>query len=653
MNRFRVQFDVAEMLRSVFPLAIVMLLFGRMVAQPKAELFALQQKYPDNPVIYTNVNELIDINVVEGKFDIKMNVNKESMLLDEHANRYSEGSITYSSLVYLSNLEASTLYPNEKRYKEIKVEKYKESDRFSDIAFYDDLKERKYTYPSLTKGAKRRFNATYQLKDPYLLTSFIIQDYIPVQNAFLKIVCPADMEIGYKIFNGDSVNVIYEVHKEKNKIIHEWKCSDIKKFESEGSNPGWLYYVPHIVYYIKSYTVNDKREKVIGSVDDLHVYYSKLIKGINDKTSESLKRLTDSLTANVSTDEQKVKAIYYWVKDNIKYIAFESGYEGFIPDSASAIFEKRYGDCKGMSSIITKMLDCANIPSYLTWIGTRSLPYHYAENPTSGADNHMIAAVKLNGDYVFLDGTSTTTPLGYPSLFTQGKEAIVHLADDKYDLVTVPEVSDSLNVNCDSVFVEITKELKLIGSGITRYTGFERDEVLEVLKDHSGEEKLTILKNYYQKGNNKFILDNYNELGASNRDTPYIIRYNFNVSDYVLQSGNEIFVNLNLEKPYSKKTVEKKRRLDLIFDYKQRVHNTVTIKIPEGYRVEYLPVNDSLEHELFAYSFRYSQTKNTVTLDTELRLKCLLLKKEYFEVWNDFIARLKKNYSESVTFRIQ
>jgi transglutaminase-like putative cysteine protease len=620
-------------------------------AQPKEELYRLQQKYPDQSAVFTSVDEVINIEIVNGRVDVKMKVEKESMLLDDRAALYAESRVSYSSLVYLADIQASTFYPGDKRYKEIKVEEFKERDKFSNSIFHDDVKEKKFSFPGLVKGAKRKVTLNYEMRDPHLLSSFIIPEYFPVEQANLKIVCPSDLEIGYTVFNGDSVDVVYEKRLEKGKTIHEWRAKDVRQAEDEEGAPGHLYYTPHIVYYIKSYMADGKREKVLGTVDELHNYYSRLVQGINVADYTPLKNLTDSLTRNATGDEDKVKAIYYWVKDNIKYIAFESGYEGFIPRQAKDVFEKRFGDCKDMSSILTDMLKYAGIQSHLTWIGSRELPYSYQQNPTSGSDNHMIATVKLNDKYVFLDATSTHTPFGYPSAFTQGKEAIVHLAKDKYEVVKVPEVPEYMNTNNDSVFIEIDTDLKITGRGYAEYTGFERDNMLEVLDDNSKEERMKILKNYYQKGSNKFILESFEELNAEDRDKPFGVTYSFNLSDYVLSSGKEIFINMNLEHVYAGSTVEKDRKLDMEYRYKQRVINTVMLKIPDGYELSYLPPNDSLNHELFGFSITYTHTGNTVLVKNEVLLKCLMLKKDWFEAWNDFITRLKKNYSESVALR--
>lgn len=623
-------------------------------AQPKEELYRLQQKYPDQSVVYTSVNEQIDIAVVNGSLDIKMKIDKESMLLDDRAALYSESRVSYSSLIYLTDIKAATLYPGDKRYKEIKVDEFKDRDKFNDsYIFHDDVKEKKFSYPELVKGAKRTLSMYYEMRDPYLLSSYQLPEYYPVENSTLKIVCPAEVEIGYKIFNADSVNISYETRTEKGKVIHEWKTKNIKKIDDEGGGPGHLYYTPHIVYFIKSYTANGQKQKILGSVDDLHNYYSKLVMGINKDTYQPLKKVVDSLTVGAKGDSDKIKSIFYWVKDNIKYIAFESGYEGFIPREAKDIFEKRYGDCKDMASILTEMMKYAGITSYLTWIGSRELPYSYADNPTSGSDNHMIASTKLNGKYLFLDATSTNTPFGYPSAFTQGKESIVHLSDTKYEVVKVPEISDSLNVNRDSVFIEIDKNLRIAGSGVGTYTGFERDEILELLDDKSKEEKLTTLKSYYQKGTNKFFLEGYEESDATDRDKPFSIQYKFNLSDYVLQSDNELFINLNLERIYDRSALEKDRKLDVEYDYKQQINNTIALKIPDGYTVSYLPPNDSLDTDLFGFKLTYEQTSNTVMLKTVVRLKTLMLQRKNFAKWNDFIDRLRKNYTESVALKLK
>lgn len=121
-------------------------------------------------------------------------------------------------------------------------------------------------------------------------------------------------------------------------------------------------------------------------------------------------------------------------------MAFEDGLGGFIPREAKTICDRQYGDCKDMANITTTMLKMAGIPAYLTWIGTRSIPYRYAEVPCPMADNHMICTYMIDGTYYFLDATGKDTPLGTPTSMIQGKEAMIGLGAGKFEIITVPAV---------------------------------------------------------------------------------------------------------------------------------------------------------------------------------------------------------------------
>ncbi len=46
---------------------------------------------------------------------------------------------------------------------------------------------------------------------------------------------------------------------------------------------------------------------------------------------EKLKATLSKITAGITNDQDKIKAIYYWVQDKIRYIAYEDGYSGLYP----------------------------------------------------------------------------------------------------------------------------------------------------------------------------------------------------------------------------------------------------------------------------------------------------------------------------------
>ena len=99
--------------------------------------------------------------------------------------------------------------------------------------------------------------------------------------------------------------------------------------------------------------------------------------------------------------------------------------KGFIPENGKNVCSKRYGDCKGLSSLLYTMLNYAEIDAYLTWVGTRDKPYSYYDVPAPIVDNHMILTAIVDDEYYYLDATGNTIPLGEASSFIQGKEVMI------------------------------------------------------------------------------------------------------------------------------------------------------------------------------------------------------------------------------------
>lgn len=89
-----------------------------------------------------------------------------------------------------------------------------------------------------------------------------------------------------------------------------------------------------------------------------------------------------------------------------------------------------------MANLMTEMLKSAGLEAYMTWIGTRHIPYDYTL-PSLAVDNHCISTVVLNGKEYFLDGTEKYIPFGDYAWRIQGKEVLIGKGD-KYEVKKVP-----------------------------------------------------------------------------------------------------------------------------------------------------------------------------------------------------------------------
>jgi len=607
----------------------------------------LKNEYPDQKEIITKDYQSYEIFVDKNKLKIIQNTEIESVILSENGIHNNQESFTYSDLVKLISYDAYSIVNVNGKEKKIKVTQTNEKQSNGSNIFFDDVRKRNLIFTNLEAGAKKSYSYKREFLDPFLLHKFIFGSGYPIKNATFELITDKNINIGYKIFNDPNNSIILTKSEKKGKTVYSWTQKDIMPQKFESSGPGVLHFIPHIDVYIKDYTINNEKIEVLDDVNRLHKYYKGFVDNINKEENEDLKELAVDLTKNLNSEEEKVKAIFYWVKDNIKYIAFENGYEGFIPREANLVFERKFGDCKDMSSIIVSMASYAGIKNvYLCWIGTREIPYSYNELPTPAVDNHMIAAYKNGSKYIFLDATDRETRYGLPTAFIQGKEALINTPNG-YEIVKVPIINAEVNQVNDVIKLTIENGL-LKGKGRIEYNGFNRTYPIAYLGDNTGKRRFDIIKNLVLKGNNKFKLVDFSEENATNRDLSYNINYDFELDNYLINVDNEIYINLFLNKIFDKNPIEIDRTTSYDFEIVSIFNLDYELTIPENYKVKNYPKNELIDNELMKISITFEQQKNTIGVNYKIQLKKNLINKEDFALWNESLKQLKSNYSESI-----
>ncbi|MBA4276417.1 MAG: hypothetical protein C0430_06585 [Flavobacterium sp.] len=606
-----------------------------------------KKQYPDFNELVLNDSQTYDFSIENNKLKVVQDNHYESVILTENGIQNNKESFSYSELVKLQSYDAySVIYDNGKERK-IKVTQTNEIQSGQSSAFYDDVKERQLIFPNLEAGSKKVYHYQTEFVDPFLLHKFLFGSHLPIKNSTLEIKTEKNINIGYKIFNDPSNSIQFSRTEKKGKWIYKWTLKDVNPIKFEGNSPGFLYIVPHINVYIKDYTINNQKVDVLGDIDKLFAYYKGFTKNLNQTEDPTLKAISLQITENLTNDDDKVKAIFYWVKDNIKYIAFENGYEGFIPREARLICERKFGDCKDMASIITAMAKYANVKNvFISWIGTREIPYSYNELPTPAVDNHMIAVYKKGEEYLFLDATDKETLYGIPTAFIQGKEAL-YGEGNTYKIIPVPIVPAEKNEILEQVKLKIEKD-KLVGSGKIEFNGYNRSRILLRIGDATNKTRFEMIKSLVLKGNNKFNLKDYTEENIKDRDKPYQIGYNFDLGNYIVKVDKEMYVNLFLDKPLEKVIIEKDRSAKFEFEHLNYINTQYELDIPQNCTVKYLPKNFSLDNDYIKVDIVYEVKNNKITLNLRLKQKKLLLDQPDFELWNKTIKDLKSNYADTL-----
>jgi len=619
--------------------------------QPVFNFQELRDLYPGNDAVILNQTQHIVITKSDEKLKIKTDKVSQVLFLTDKASHMLNKSIYNRDFFSkISDIEAYSLVPDPdgRKLRKKPVQNFYTRKAVSDDIFYDDIKETYFTFPSLKKGAVSSLSYTEEIFDPHFISPFYFGAYIPVENAELKVTFPEDMVIKYVIKDPSGV-VSFDEKRSKNNVTYTFRMGRSKGYRTEDSGPDGSYFIPHVIVYIDSYKQGAETKKVLSDVDQLYNWYRELLSRMKNEPSEDLQALADSLTGGEQTEEDKIRKVFYYVQENIKYIAIEDGLGGFIPGEPDETYHKKYGDCKAKAMLINTLLGYAGINAYPVWIGTRDIPYSYTEVPTPNTDNHMISAVKVNDKWVFLDGTSRHLPYGMPTSMIQGKEGLIGISEDHFQVVKVPEMSGDKNIAHDTFDARIEGE-KISGHGSHSCTGYIKQDLMFGLEFTSAEKRLDALGKSAELGENKYKAENVKLYdGYKDRDSALVFSYDFEIEDYLTKVEDQIYVNLNFrkDKDYDKIDIDK-RLTDLIQEYKWIEIVETSLEIPEGYKVSKIPAKSNYTDKRFGFNVVYKVEGNKVLMNKEVYTDTLIVSKPDFVHWNNFVDELIKSNSELV-----
>ncbi|HYO22484.1 MAG TPA: transglutaminase domain-containing protein, partial [Flavisolibacter sp.] len=345
------------------------------------------------------------------------------------------------------------------------------------------------------------------------------------------------------------------------------------------------------------------------------------------------------------TDLEKVESIFYWVQDNIRYIAFENGVMGFKPDAAQNVFKNKYGDCKGKANLLKEMLKLAGFDARLTWIGTSDLPYDYTL-PSLAVDNHMICTVIIGGKKYYLDGTEEHIALNDYAQRIQGKQVLIE--DGKnYIIEKIPVFPAERNRK--NVITKIAlQEDKLVGTSTVEYNGESKIMVQSVYASVRNDNKDDVLSSFLKSGNENVQIAEIRTPDFKDRQKPLQISFGINAANQVTKTGDEIYVVMDWNKEFGDLEMPEDRKNDYEFNQKYCLSTQTELAVPAGYRATYVPAPYKKLTPDYSFEGAYVNNGKTVVYKKTIIVNKPILRKTDFQQWNAFLADVNKFYNDQV-----
>lgn len=596
-------------------------LLSSAMAQPAAELLTrMRRTYQEEASIYLKRNTVLRFErSAEGTVAIRESV-EEELYLKDHGGSAKEREVYYSGLMELVDLEAYTLSFQGKGYKRMNVDRIDHKDRRDEEVFHDEIKTASFVMPSITAGSIAHVAHTVKYQEGRLVTGHFFGSYIPTEESSLTVITDPGIEVEVRTFHLSDSALVRTDRLERGKRVQRLTMQRVPAVAYEPNAPSWKHHAPHAQLVV---TVPEAAPAA-SAIDRLYHWYMELADSTTSRIHPDVRALSDSITAGVRDPIDRATRLFQWVQEHIRYVAFEDGMNGFIPAAPEEVLRVRYGDCKGMSGLLSTLLRASGASAHMTWIGTRDLPYAYAEMPGPAATNHMIVALDLADTTLFLDATSRTCGFGVPSGFIQGKEAMIASDASSARIVKVPIMDPSFSTITDSVHARMDGTA-LVGRGSARFTGYDRYRMVEYLQNTPPQRHSDLVRAVLMKGSNAFLVDSFGIRGLEDRSSPLIIDYHFRIPSIISSHGNKMFVPPHLSDPWSFLRSTKSRTLPIELEHQTTRRYVMLLEVPEGMRCTSLPVDWSYDKGPLRCSLTSSTQGSSIRSGSTFTLGALTL----------------------------
>jgi transglutaminase-like putative cysteine protease len=572
---------------------------------------------------------------------------KVEMVATEN-NAYVGYLLPYNQFMKLDDYDFQIYYRNNFKSQKYPPEKISLTD---ENIFLDDNYGQFYGFKAQESGQRARFTYNYDYSDAKYLTRIFFHQNIPVLKHTVSFKVPSwlQLDIIEKNF-GPAYKIRKEVKKDKNFTTYTYTADNLTPNKNEPASLGRPYYLPHLVITVRSFMVDQKSYNGFKNLDDMYSWYNFLYKKADNKT-DVIQSQVKQLTSGKSSDEEKIKSLYYWVQDNIRYIAFEEGYSGFVPQTVQEVFKNKYGDCKGMANLLTEMLKIAGYDAHFAWIGTREIPYDRTEIQSLCVDNHAISVLYFKGNTYFLDGTEKYAPMGKNAYRIQGKSVLVQNGDSyKVEKVPAPTMEENLLFTKANL---VLKGDKINGHVTLTFDGEAKNYFHNVYNNIPADKRKKFITAMVELGSNNAEASNVKTSDFKNRDIPLVIEGDIEFSnrvtlvdklcytsiDFVPASIVRVSPDADRQNPYD---------LDNVFLAKDEI----TLQLPANAKAQSLPAKFQASFQTNNMEADYTASGSSIVLRKKFLLNSPVIYNADFDAWKGFVAKIREFNRNNITIQL-
>ena len=513
--------------------------------------------------------------------------------------------------------------------------------KYLNFPLYSNARVYIISFPEVTEGScveyKLKIYRSQLINKKDFILSYPIQAPEPVIAASLSISLPRQRPLNIKIlnegYNDFGADLKPDIKENDDFLTYRWQFRNIPQITPESNMPPEAQINPAL--FISTF----------ASWQDIYNWWWQLAKD-KIKADSAIKDEVSLLIKNRNSEEDKIRAIYNFCAQKIRYVAVEYGQAGYEPHYASDIFKNKYGDCKDQAILLVTMLKEANFSSWPVLIATKER-YNLNEDFPSAMFNHCIAAVSSEDKIFFLDPTAETCPFGDLPPDDQGRKVLI-FKENGYRIQDTPLYPAGHNLNRHYLKIKINSDESLLAQkSVFTYGVYDQAQrhwllytqpelIREMLKEKIQEVSIGAKLDKYSIGN----LDNLNQ--------PVVLDYSFRGPEYfTLASNLRIMPQLtSLDTSLVAKDIRRYPIDFCILDTKEAVFE---IEIPDNFVVKYMPGNVTEDSPWLKFTAEYRrQGRDKIHFSQKIELKENLVSQKDYPDFKKFFEGLAKKIKQRI-----
>lgn len=408
-------------------------------------------------------------------------------------------------------------------------------------------------------------------------------------------------------------------------ILHEeetstylWTYGETPALKTEYNMPATNDIVPRLSY------------SSVGSWDAVYNWYKDVAKD-RYTVDQAIEEMVEELTADLLTEDDKIRAIYHFVASQIRYVGIELGQGAYQPTPADQVLSVRYGDCKDKTTLMITMLDLVGIEAFPVMLNPAPYQRIDLELPSLGQFSHLIGAIpRSDGNYIWLDPTADTCSYGDLPARNRGRKGFV-IRSGQGEFVDIPISTPESNQLILDTEIALTEDGRVQGTmqidTLGQYNIEARLEYTQV-SPSAWRDTLAVGLSKQFPG---VRVDSVQISDLEDLNVPVRLNVAFTVENYAELVDNRLMFPLPSDEfsDYAEIFAATKRQHPLDLSYPMQMKKTIRINLPEGWTATF-PQDVRLDNRFASVERRYKLEGNQIHYEINFIIKeSIILPEDY------------------------